>query len=132
MKSKFIVFLIACFISLPVFAQSTGRLISDVQVSNSSPGYITANITYKTGARAVIYNVVGRSDLSTAFINVQKGNIAGTPASYSTVARYTVGAATVNWNNNGFPIFCGDLGYSYRVILNDTATSNLIVNYKYE
>lgn len=116
------------FAALPL----TKSIRTGTDVSTSGGLTVTVNATAVNGKRVVVYNLIGRSDLSTSVIQVQRADATGTTNNYTTKLSFDVGAATAHFNAAGSPIVLGDPGYAYRFLLNSTTANGLLVNYGYE
>lgn len=116
-----------------LFAEPNLRNVATAKDDSASSGKtITANITYKTGSRVMVWAIVGRSDKSTSEVKIQRANSAGSTAAYTTVARVACGSGQVSYIGNPVPVFIGEVGYAYRFLLDSTTANSLIVNYTYE
>ena len=119
-------------LSVSTFAVDAKLMAISSATSTSGGLTITANMTNVSNRKVVVYNVIGRSDLSTSILTLQEADAAGTPSTYTALARFDVGAATRQYNNSGAPLFVGKPGYAYRFLVNSTAANSVIVTYSYE
>lgn len=130
---KLLLILAVLFAPVLLFAEPNLRNVATAKDDSASAGKtITANVTYKTGSRVIIWSIIGRSDKSTSEIKIQRANAAASVSAYTTVARVACGAAQVSYIGYSVPIFIGDVGYAYRFLLDSTAANSIIVNYTYE
>lgn len=132
MKKLLLLAILAVTFSTAAFAVENRLMGYSAVTSTSGGATITANMTAVSNRKIVIYNVIGRSDLSTSIIQIQEANTSGVTGNYTTVMRLDVGAATRQYNNYGGPIFVGKIGYAYRLLLNCTTANSLISLYAAE
>jgi hypothetical protein len=133
MRKIIAAFLFLLCSAVPVFSEAIPRnLYTGTATSTSGGATITVNITAATGRKAVIWGVVGRSDLSTSVIQIQEANTSGTTVNYTTVARIAVGAQTTSYGFNHAPLYVGKVNYGYRFLLDTTTANSLVVTYSKE
>lgn len=128
---KFLSLLLVLALGVSAHAVEPKLLSIASDVSTTGGKTITCNISAVSGRKIVIYNVIGRSDLSTSVLQFQESDTAGA-ATYTTLVRLDVGAATRQYNNNGEPLFVGKLGYGYRFLINSTTANSVIATYTYQ
>lgn len=132
MKKQILSLFLALAFSTTAFAVDAKSMALASVTSTTGGATITANMAAVSGRKIVVYNLIGRSDLSTSIIQLQEANASGTTTNYTTIMRLDVGAATRQYNNNGAPLFVGKIGYGYRFLLNSTAANSLISTYAAE
>lgn len=126
-------FAVALSIGVSAFAGINPGLMSYVADTSTTGGKtITCNVSAVSGRRIVVYNLVGRSDLSTSVISIGEATTAGTPSAYTVKTRLDVGAATRQYAANDAPFFVGRPGYAYQFLLNSTTANSLFLVYQYE
>lgn len=124
--------IVACAFQSVSFA-AVSKVFYSAPITSTSGGLtVTVNAAAKTGTRIVVYSMMGRSDLSTSLIQVQRADATGVTSNYTTKARYGVGAATTVYQGDIAPIYVGDVGYAYRFLLDSTTANSMVITYGYE
>lgn len=100
-------------------------------LNTSSGATLTQTMSPSSGSRRIVLDsVLGNSDLSSSVFTIQSSPDG---SSYSTIAFYTCGATSTSIGlGSEKPVFIGNAGIYYKVILNSTTIGSMIVNYHEE
>jgi hypothetical protein len=127
---KIIILALALISALPVFGFDLNTLATAKGTTSGSA--TTATIAAVSGKRIVIWNFWMSSDRANTVLKVQDADATGTTTNYTTKALYNVGAASVNILGYGNPVYTGPVYTGIKLLLNNTTTGSVVVNYTYE
>lgn len=129
---KLLSFLACSLIASAAYAAPANLYQYAADLSDSGGATVTASVAASTGRKIVVWGVVGRSDLSTSVIQLQEADAAGVTGNYTTIMKFSVGAATATYQLQNGPLFVGKPNYAYRFLLDSTTANALLVTFTKE
>jgi hypothetical protein len=133
---KLLTALTVLMMAVPALA---GDLITSLDYNAS--GSTSATVNCSVGASAgdtpgqqiFVYGIYGGTDKDSAALTIAKGDETGVTTSYTVVDWHPVATTTnraLSQENDGVPVFIGDLNYSYQFKLDSTAKNALRIVWK--
>lgn len=104
----------------------------DYNASGSTAATVNCTVGATAGAtpgrRVVVFGIYGGTDKDAAALTIGKGDTTGATSNYTVVDWQPIATTTnrqFEQENEGKPVFIGDLNYSYQFLLDSTAKNSL-------